>query len=58
MIKILLVEDDKSIVSSLTVFLQSEECLVDSVDGQLGAIEKINTESFWFGPWGIAIQKL
>jgi DNA-binding response OmpR family regulator len=46
MIKILLVEDDKSIVSSLTVFLQSEDCLVDSVDGQTGAIEKINTESF------------
>ena len=46
MIKILLVEDDKSIVLSLTVFLQSEECLVDSVDGQLGAIEKINTASF------------
>ena len=46
MIKILLVEDDKSIVSSLTVFLQSEGCLVDSVDGQIGAIEKINTASF------------
>lgn len=46
MIKILLVEDDKSIVSSLTVFLQSEGCLVDSVDGQLGAIEKINTAGF------------
>ena len=46
MIKILLVEDDKSIVSSLTVFLQSEECLVESVDGQLGAIEKINTANF------------
>ena len=46
MIKILLVEDDKSIVSSLTVFLQSEGCLVDNVDGQLGAIEKINTASF------------
>jgi DNA-binding response OmpR family regulator len=46
MIKILLVEDDKSIVSSLTVFLQSEDCLVDSVDGQTGAIEKINTDSF------------
>ena len=46
MIKILLVEDDKSIVSSLTVFLQSEECLVDSVDGQLGAIEKINAARF------------
>ena len=46
MIKILLVEDDKSIVSSLTVFLQSEDCLVDSVDGQIGAIEKISTASF------------
>lgn len=46
MIKILLVEDDNSIVSSLTVFLQSEDCLVDSVDGQIGAIEKINTASF------------
>lgn len=45
-IKVLLVEDDKSIVSSLTVFLQSEGCLVDSVDGQIGAIEKINTASF------------
>jgi DNA-binding response OmpR family regulator len=46
MIKILLVEDDKSIVSALTVFLQSEDCLVESVDGQTGAIEKINTDSF------------
>lgn len=46
MIKILLVEDDKSIVSSLTVFLQSEGCLVDSADGQIGAIEKISTASF------------
>jgi DNA-binding response OmpR family regulator len=46
MIKILLVEDDKSIVSSLTVFLQGENCLVDSVDGQTGALEKINTDSF------------
>jgi DNA-binding response OmpR family regulator len=46
MIKILLVEDDKSIISSLTVFLQGENCLVDSVDGQAGALEKINTDSF------------
>lgn len=46
MIRILLVEDDKSIVSSLTVFLQGEGCLVDSADGQLGAIEKINMASF------------
>ncbi len=29
MIKILLVEGDKSIVSSLTVFLQREECLLE-----------------------------
>lgn len=38
--KILLVEDDASIVSSLTVFMKNEGYLVDSADGQRTALQK------------------
>ena len=41
MTKLLLVEDDKSIVSNLTEFLKSEGFTVDSVSGQTAALEKI-----------------
>ena len=39
--KILLVEDDPDIVSSLTVFMKNEGYLIDGVDGQRTALEKI-----------------
>ena len=39
--KILLVEDDPDIVSSLTVFMKNEGYLIDSADGQRTALEKI-----------------
>lgn len=46
MIKILLVEDDKSIVSNLTEFLASEGYEVKSASGQERALEQIVNESF------------
>ena len=39
--KILLVEDDPDIVSSLTVFMKKEGYLIDDADGQRTALEKI-----------------
>ena len=39
--KILLVEDDPDIVSSLTVFMKKEGYLIDGADGQRTALEKI-----------------
>ncbi|MBQ6707637.1 MAG: response regulator transcription factor [Clostridia bacterium] len=46
MTKILLVEDDKSIVINLTEFLNSEGFEVYNVSGQNDALEIIKTESF------------
>lgn len=43
--KILLVEDDASIVSSLTVFMKNEGYLVDSADGQRTALQKNNSKT-------------
>ena len=40
MSRILLVEDDKSIVNNLTEYLYGEGFEIDSVDGQALAIEK------------------
>jgi two-component system, OmpR family, response regulator RegX3 len=46
MTRILLVEDDKSIVGNLTAFLQAEGFSVDSVNGQAAAIKKIYNETY------------
>ena len=46
MIRVLLIEDDKSIVSNLTDFLHSEGFLVDSVTGQKAALDKIESQPF------------
>lgn len=46
MTKILLVEDDVSIVDNLTEFLKSEGFSVDSVNGQTTAIQKIENNSY------------
>ncbi len=46
MIKILLVEDDKGIVSNLTEFLSSEGFVVKSASGQTDALTFLRQESF------------
>jgi len=46
MTKILLVEDDKNIVTNLTEFLQKEGFLVESVAGQSAAITKLEEGSY------------
>jgi DNA-binding response OmpR family regulator len=46
MAKILLVEDDKSIVMNLTEFLQSEGFSVNTAGGQKTALEKITDEPY------------
>lgn len=46
MVKILLVEDDKSIVLNLTEFLQSEGYQVKNASGQTGALQLVNSEPF------------
>lgn len=46
MTRILLVEDDRSIVDNLTEFLKSEGFSVDSVNGQTAAIKKIENNSY------------
>ena len=45
MTRILLVEDDKSIVSNLTEFLNGEGFIVRSVSGQSAALEQLKRES-------------
>lgn len=44
--KILLVEDDDDIVSTLTIFMKNEGYLIDSVNGQRAALQKISQESY------------
>lgn len=46
MIKILLVEDDKSIVKNLTAFLETEGYCVKSASGQEKALDLLRKESF------------
>ncbi len=46
MTRILLVEDDCSIVANLTEFLKSEGFSVDSVNEQAAAIKKIENNSY------------
>lgn len=46
MSKILLVEDDKSIVSNLTEFLKKEGFSVDSASGQRDAVERLDTTRY------------
>lgn len=46
MTKLLLVEDDKSIVANLTEFLTTEGYRVQSAPGQTGALELLKKESF------------
>ena len=46
MAKILLVEDDKSIVLNLTEFLESEGYQVKSASGQMSALQLVNSEVF------------
>ena len=46
MVKIMLVEDDRSIISKLTDFLQSEGFQVSSVTGQAAALELLGKEAF------------
>lgn len=44
--KILLIEDDENIVSSLTAFMKNEGYLVDSADGQRSALEKVDSQQY------------
>lgn len=44
--RLLLVEDDKSIVESLTEFLSTEGFSVDSANGQAGAVDKIHNNVY------------
>lgn len=44
--RILMIEDDKSIVRSLTDFLKGESFLAESVSGQKDALEKIETNTY------------
>ena len=44
--KILVVEDDKSIVTNLTEYLCNEGFEIDSVNGQADAIEKISLTKY------------
>ena len=46
MTKILLVEDDKSIISNLTQFLTAEGYSVDSASGQTKALDLLENERF------------
>lgn len=46
MYRILLVEDDKSIVTNLTEFLQREGFLVDSAEGQASALARIEAQPY------------
>lgn len=46
MIRLLLVEDDKSIVTNLTEFLQSEGYDVKSASGQAGALSLLQSQTF------------
>ncbi|HEX3028429.1 MAG TPA: response regulator transcription factor [Clostridia bacterium] len=46
MSRILLVEDDRSIVDNLTEFLKNEGFSVDSVNGQAAAMQKIEKNSY------------
>jgi two-component system response regulator RegX3 len=46
MTRILLVEDDKSIVDNLTEFLSSEGFSVESVNGQAAALNKIENSQY------------
>ncbi|MBR2106964.1 MAG: response regulator, partial [Treponema sp.] len=45
MAKILLVEDDKNIISNLTEFLNSEGYIVSNVSGQTAAMDFLSSES-------------
>jgi two-component system response regulator RegX3 len=46
MTRILLVEDDKSIIDNLSAFLRKEGFDVDVATGQKAALEKLNTSSY------------
>ncbi len=46
MYRILLVEDDKSIVTNLTEILQHEGFLVDSAEGQASALARIEAQPY------------
>lgn len=46
MYRILLVEDDKSIVANLTEFLRKEGFLVEHTDGQTGALSRMEAQSY------------
>jgi DNA-binding response OmpR family regulator len=46
MTRILLVEDDNSIVANLTEYLQGEGFLVEAVSGQKAAIEKLESSNY------------
>lgn len=50
MTKILLVEDDRTIVGNLTDYLQSEGFYVLSVSGQAAALELLSEEKADLGP--------
>ncbi|MGM9520930.1 MAG: response regulator transcription factor [Oscillospiraceae bacterium] len=46
MAKILLVEDDRSIITNLTDFLRSEGFSVDSVRGQTDALKRLSSDAY------------
>lgn len=46
MYRILLVEDDKSIVANLTEFLRKEGFLVENADGQKGALSRMEAQTY------------
>lgn len=56
MIKILLVEDDKSIVAHLTEFLTKEGYIVKSASGQTAALKRLENESFDLALLDIALS--
>ena len=51
MSKLLLVEDDETIVENLCVFLQQEGFLIESVSGQKHAVELLEEKNYFTCGW-------
>ena len=57
MSKLLLVEDDQSIVSSLSDYLGNEGFKIESASGQKEAIEKLDSDQYGYSLGGHSIIK-